>query len=82
MSFEIDRRVKHRRSQDGTKSVLQSRTCLCAFVGIVASVAGMFGYDLSCEEQGEFGAHVGSFITLVSSFGAFLFRLLASKKIG
>lgn len=66
-----------------TKSVLESRTVLCAIVGMVASMASLFGYGtISCEEQARISEMLLPFFTLLSSFGAFIFRIFATRMIG
>lgn len=58
-----------RRNYDKPKSVIQSRTILCSIAGMVASIAGLLGYSMAMT-------------TLIASFGAFVFRLLATRRIG
>ncbi|CAN5814128.1 hypothetical protein BH20PSE1_BH20PSE1_01050 [soil metagenome] len=64
------------------KHALMSRTILCSIAGMVASMAGIFGYSITCEEQAPFGQNIMAIITFVTSFGAFIFRLLATRRIG
>lgn len=71
-----------RRKYDKPKEVIQSRTVICAAVGMAASVAGFFGYTMSCEGQQELTDNLIPVITFFSSFGAFIFRLLAKRRIG
>jgi len=71
-----------RRDYDKPKGVLQSRTVICAFVGMAASIAGFFGYAVSCEEQMQIGDNLSAIVTLLAAFGAFIFRLLATRRIG
>lgn len=79
----VDRREHYtRREGDRTKPIFMSRTVLSAFVGMAASAVGLFGYDtLSCEEQKQLVGILLPFITLISSFGCFLFRLLVTQRI-
>lgn len=71
-----------RRKYDQPKGVIQSRTIICAAVGMAASLAGFFGYAMTCEGQQELTDNLIPIITFFSSFGAFIFRLLATRRIG
>ena len=69
----IDRRKNGRRMEDQPKPLLASRTVLCSWVGILASIAGVM-HPGWCEKA--------LLLTLLSAFGAFLFRLMATRSIG
>ena len=65
-----------------TKAVLESRTVLCSIIGMVASIAGLFGWTMTCEDQGKWTDLLLALFTLFSSFGSFIFRIFATKMIG
>lgn len=66
-----------------TKHVLASRTNLCAIIGMLISAAGLlFGYEMSCEDQTKLVNLLLPLFTLLTSFGTFIFRILATKMIG
>ena len=69
----IDRRKNGRRMEDQPKRLLASRTVLCSWIGILASMAGVMlpGW---CE--------MALLLTMLSAFGTFLFRLMATRSIG
>lgn len=70
---EPDRRKGKRRADDNPKPMYASRTVMCAWVGIVVSVVGVMDPG-ACDNA--------VLITMMSSFGAFLFRLMATKPVG
>jgi len=39
-------------------------------------------YAVSCEEQMQIGDNLSAIVTLLAAFGAFIFRLLATRRIG
>ncbi len=61
-----------RRDYDKPKPIIKSRTIVCAFVGMVASITGLV----------QIGDNLSAMVTLITSFGAFVFRLIATRRIG
>ena len=75
-----DQRVAERRA---TKPVLESRTVLCAIIGMGLSITSMWlGYGpVGCEDQAALAELLLPLFTLLTSFGTFVFRVLATKMI-
>lgn len=66
-----------------TKPVLASRTVLCSIVGMAVSVGTLFGLvPIGCEEQAKITEALLPIFTLLTSFGTFVFRIVATRMIG
>lgn len=77
-----DRRKNSRRQQDHPIPMWASRTVLSAWIGILASVAGLLWIWISYGDRADIVMESASIITLTSSFGAFVFRVMAKSQIG
>jgi hypothetical protein len=70
----LERRETYRRDEDKPKPMYMSGTIICSWLGMAASVVGTLNYQ-------EDMLLYTSVMTLLTSFGAFLFRLFERSRI-
>lgn len=77
MTKQLGVRSHGRRKGDQPKPIYASRTIICAFIAIIASVA-LFA---NCAYDNERITAIAGLISVLSSFGALIFRLIATRPI-
>lgn len=63
------------------KTLLQSRTVICALIGIVAAFLKDHGHALSAGDQTSLVTDILSLVQYAGLVGAIVFRVLATKAV-
>lgn len=64
-----------------TKPALASKTVISSLIVVLASIASMFGYSVSPDDQSVLGGLVFSVITALGGIGAIYGRVTAKEVI-